>query len=88
MFRSQAHPCYPESDQQDGCYPDNAALPSRFMCWVIGSPGQAGPRRRDRGGEGSPDHGSAALSPGVHRSGSTRRLVSGVIGSARWSGGW
>ncbi len=85
MFRSQADPCYPESDRQDGCYPDNAPLPSRFMCWVTGSPGQAGPRRRDRGGE-SP-RGTAALPLGVHRSGSTRRLESGAIGSACRSGG-
>ncbi len=89
MFRSQADPCYPESGQQDdGCYPDNAALPSRFMCWIIGSPGQAGPWKRDRGGEGPRGHGTAAISLGGHRSGSTRRLESGAVGSARRSGGW
>ncbi len=88
MFRSQAHPCYPESGQQDGCYPDNAAVPSRFMCWVTGSPGQAGPRRRERGGERPRGRGAAAISLGVNRPGSTRRLESGAIGSARRSGGW
>ncbi len=87
MFRSQAHPCYPESGQQEGCYPDNAALPSRFMCWVTGSPGQALPRRHDRGGERPRGRGTAALSLGVHGSGSTRRLESGPNRSARRPGG-
>jgi hypothetical protein len=88
MFRSQADPCYPESDQQDGCYPDNAGLPSRFMCWLTGSPGQASPRGSDRGGDRPRGHRTAAVPPGVHKSGSTRRLLSGAIGSARRSGGW
>jgi hypothetical protein len=87
MFRSQADPCYPESAQQDGCYPDNAALPARFMCWLIGSPGQAGPGS-ERGGDRPRGHRTAAVPRGGHKSGSTRRLLSGAIGSARRSGGW
>jgi len=52
MFRSQADACYPESGQQDGCFPDDAALPSRFMCWLID---QAGSGERDRGEQGPHD---------------------------------
>ena len=88
MFRSQADPCYPESDQQDGCFPDNAALPSRFMCWLIRSPAQAGPGRSERTAGRPRGHRTSAVSAAVHKSGSTRRLLSGAIGSARRSGGW
>jgi hypothetical protein len=38
MFRSQARACYPESNPADGCFPDNDTTPSRFKCWVDGSP--------------------------------------------------
>jgi hypothetical protein len=48
MFRSQADACYPENGQQDGCFPDDAALPSRFMCWLIG---QAASGEPNRGGQ-------------------------------------
>jgi hypothetical protein len=38
MFRSQARACYPESSPADGCFPENDTTPSRFKCWVDGSP--------------------------------------------------
>ena len=38
MFRSQARACYPESSPADGCFPANDTTPSRFKCWVDGSP--------------------------------------------------
>jgi hypothetical protein len=45
MFRSQARPCYPENSPADGCFPENDTTPSRFKCWVDGSPD--GPRPAD-----------------------------------------
>jgi hypothetical protein len=41
MFRSQARACYPESGPADGCFPENDSTPSRFKCWVDGSPSPA-----------------------------------------------
>ncbi len=38
MFSSRARACYPESSRTDGCFPDNDTTPSRFKCWVDGSP--------------------------------------------------
>ncbi len=38
MFRNQARACYPESSPADGCFPDHDTTPSRFKCWVDGSP--------------------------------------------------
>jgi len=38
MFSRRARACYPESGQSDGCFPDNDTTPSRFKCWVDGSP--------------------------------------------------
>jgi hypothetical protein len=41
MFRSQARACYPESSPADGCFGENDTTPSRFKCWVDGSPSPA-----------------------------------------------
>ncbi len=38
MFSRRARACYPESSRTDGCFPDNDTTPSRFKCWVDGSP--------------------------------------------------
>jgi hypothetical protein len=38
MFRNQARACYPESSPADGCFPEDDTTPSRFKCWVDGSP--------------------------------------------------
>jgi hypothetical protein len=38
MFRTKARACYPESSPADGCFPENDTTPSRFKCWVDGSP--------------------------------------------------
>ena len=43
MFRSQARACYPESSPADGCFPANDTTPSRFRCWVDGSPDEVRP---------------------------------------------
>jgi hypothetical protein len=42
MFSSRARACYPESSRSDGCFPDNDTTPSRFKCWVDGSPDSPG----------------------------------------------
>jgi hypothetical protein len=38
MFRDKARACYPESSPADGCFPANDTTPSRFKCWMAGSP--------------------------------------------------
>jgi hypothetical protein len=53
MFRSQSQPCYPEPGQPEGCFPDNARMPSPFQCWLTGvsdrlSPKDAEPARPKR----------------------------------------
>ncbi len=42
MFSSRTRACYPENGQTDGCFPDNDTAPSRFKCWVDGSPDDPG----------------------------------------------
>ncbi len=44
MFRSRAHPCYPEDGQPDGCFPDNSERPSPFECWLAGAMDRTSPR--------------------------------------------
>jgi hypothetical protein len=46
MFRSRAHPCYPEAAQPDGCFPDNAGRPSPFECWLAGARDRTSPQDR------------------------------------------
>jgi len=38
MFFNRVRACYPESSRTDGCFPDDDTTPSRFKCWVDGSP--------------------------------------------------
>ena len=57
MFRSRAHPCYPEpaqpdgcfpdnTGQPDGCFPDNAGQPSPFESWLAGALDRTSPQDR------------------------------------------
>ena len=75
MFRSQADPCYPETSQQDGCYPDNAARPSRFLCWITGQADSAQVGRPERDGKTPRGRAAdlAALDPRDPRAGRPHR---------------